>query len=78
MEPAVELVRSLHDLTQAESELVGQLARGHSLEEASRARGVSINTMRSHLKSVFRKTATNRQAELVQLVLRSFVPMAGE
>ena len=78
VEPAVELVRSLHDLTPAESELVEQLARGHSLEEASRARGVSINTMRSHLKSVFRKTATNRQAELVQLVLRSFVPMAGE
>jgi DNA-binding CsgD family transcriptional regulator len=78
VEPAVELVRNLHELTQAESELVEQLARGHSIEEASRARGVSINTTRSHLKSVFRKTATNRQADLVQLVLRSFVPMAGE
>ena len=78
VEPAVELVRSLHGLTQAESELVGQLALGHTLEEASRTRGVSINTMRSHLKRVFRKTGTSRQGELVQLVLRSFVPMAEE
>lgn len=78
VEPAVELVRSLHDLTRAESDLVAQLARGHTLEEASRARGVSINTTRSHLKRVFQKTGTNRQGELVQLVLRSFVPMAEE
>jgi DNA-binding CsgD family transcriptional regulator/PAS domain-containing protein len=76
VEPAVELVRSLHNLTPAESELVGLLARGHTLEEASRTRGVSINTTRSHLKRVFRKTGTSRQGELVQLVLCSFVPMA--
>jgi DNA-binding CsgD family transcriptional regulator/PAS domain-containing protein len=78
VEPAVELVRSLHGLTQAESELVGLLARGHTLEEASQTRSVSINTTRSHLKRVFRKTGTSRQGELVQLVLRSFVPMAEE
>ncbi|MBW2287224.1 MAG: helix-turn-helix transcriptional regulator [Deltaproteobacteria bacterium] len=78
VEPAVELVRSIHNLTQAESDLVEHLARGQTLEEASRTRGVSINTMRSHLKRVFRKTGTSRQGELVQLVLRSFVPMAEE
>jgi DNA-binding CsgD family transcriptional regulator len=78
VEPAVELVRSLHGLTRAESELVGELARGRTLEEASLNRGVSINTMRSHLKRAFRKTGTSRQGELVQLVLRSFVPMAEE
>jgi len=76
--PAIELMRSLHGLTRAESELVGQLVRGSTLEEAARARGVSINTARSHLKHVFGKTRTSRQGELVQLVLRSFVPMAEE
>jgi len=76
VEPAVDLVRSLHGLTRAESELVGDLARGRTLEEASQSRGVSINTVRSHLKRAFRKTGTCRQAELVQLVLRCFVPMA--
>jgi DNA-binding CsgD family transcriptional regulator len=76
--PAVELMRSLHDLTRAEGELVGQLAGGRTIEEAARARGVSVNTMRSHLKHVFRKTGTNRQGDLVQLVLRSFVPVVDE
>jgi len=78
VEPAVELMRNLHGLTRAESELVRELARGRTLEEVSQSRGVSINTARSHLKRAFRKTGTCRQAELVQLVLRSFVPMAEE
>ena len=77
-EPAVELLRNLHDLTPAEAELVGHLARGRSLEEAARARGVSINTVRSQLKQVFSKTGTSRQGELVQLVLRCLLPMAEE
>jgi DNA-binding CsgD family transcriptional regulator len=77
-EPAVELLRDLHDLTPAEAELVGHLARGRSLEEAAKARGVSINTVRSQLKQVFSKTNTSRQGELVQLVLRCLLPMAEE
>lgn len=77
-EPAVELLRDLHDLTPAEAELMGHLARGRSLEEAARARGVSINTARSQLKRVFSKTGTGRQGELVHLVLRCMVPVAKE
>jgi DNA-binding CsgD family transcriptional regulator/PAS domain-containing protein len=73
-EPAVELLRNLHQLTPAEADLVDHLARGRSLEEAARARGVSIHTARSQLKQVFFKTGTHRQGELVQLVLRYFVP----
>lgn len=78
LEPAIDLMRSLHELTRAEAELVGQLARGHTIEAAAQARGVSVNTMRSHLKHVFQKTGTSRQGELVQLVLRSFVPVGEE
>jgi DNA-binding CsgD family transcriptional regulator len=78
LDPAVELLRDLHDLTPAETELVGHLARGRSLEETARARGVSINTARSQLKQIFSKTGTSRQGELVQLVLRCLLPMAEE
>jgi len=77
-EPAVELLRSLYHLTPAEAELVGQLARGNSLEEAARSRAVSINTARSHLKQIFLKTGTHRQGELVKLVLGYFVPRVEE
>jgi DNA-binding CsgD family transcriptional regulator/PAS domain-containing protein len=77
-EPAVELLRELHDLTPAEADLMGQLARGRSLAEAARARGASISTARSQLKQVFFKTGTSRQGELVQLVLRCVIPVADE
>jgi DNA-binding CsgD family transcriptional regulator/PAS domain-containing protein len=77
-EPAVELLRNLHDLTAAEADLVSHLVRGHSLEETARARGVTINTVRSQIKQVFHKTGTSRQGELVQLVLGCFLPMVDE
>jgi len=64
-----EALRSGYDLTSAESELVGLLAEGYSLAEAARMRAVSLNTVRTQLKHVFAKTETNRQGELIRLVL---------
>jgi DNA-binding CsgD family transcriptional regulator len=64
-----EALRSAYDLTPAESELVGMLAEGYCLAEAAVKRGVSLNTVRTQLKHVFAKTATNRQGELIRLVL---------
>jgi DNA-binding CsgD family transcriptional regulator len=46
------------------------LSRGLSLEQAADQRGVSLNTARGQLKRIFSKTQTNRQAELVRLVLQ--------
>ena len=40
-----------------------------SLEQVAAKRGVTMNTVRSQLKQVFSKTDTNRQGELVHLVL---------
>jgi DNA-binding CsgD family transcriptional regulator len=40
-----------------------------TLEEAAAARGVSMNTARSHLKHAFAKTGTGRQSELLRLVI---------
>jgi len=68
----ISLTRVLMDvygLTPAEAELAQLLAQGHSLEEAARARNVTLNTARSQLKQVFAKTETSRQGELLQLVL---------
>ena len=64
-----ELLQTFYDLTPAEAELVVLLAEGVSLEEAAKRRGVTINTVRSQLKNVFAKTDTNRQGELIRLVL---------
>lgn len=68
--PAHTLTR-LFGLTPAESLLASELARGISLEEAATHLGISRNTARSQLQSVFTKTGANRQGELVRLVLSS-------
>jgi DNA-binding CsgD family transcriptional regulator len=44
---------------------------GDSLQCAANALGIKYETVRTHLKSVFQKTGTCRQAELVIVVLRA-------
>ena len=75
---APEVLQTFYDLTPAEAELVGLLAEGVSLEEAAKRRGVTINTVRSQLKNVFAKTDTNRQGELIRLVLTGSVSFPEE
>jgi DNA-binding CsgD family transcriptional regulator len=66
---ATELLEAIYSLTHSEAELVRLLSQGKSLEQAAEARGIAINTARSHLKRIFSKTDTRRQGELVRLVL---------
>lgn len=55
-------------LTPTETRLATLLACGQRLETAADLLGVSKNTARTHLKRVFVKTATRRQADLVHLL----------
>lgn len=75
---ATQLLEAIYSLTNAEAELVRLLSQGMSLEQAAEARGIAINTARSHLKRVFSKTDTRRQGELVRLVLSGVGSMAEE
>jgi DNA-binding CsgD family transcriptional regulator len=40
-----------------------------TLEQIASRNGVTKNTIRNQLRSVFAKTETNRQAELVQILM---------
>lgn len=60
----------LFGLTRTEAELTVRLAQGESSEAIASARGVSVETVRTQLRTVFRKTGTHRQGELVCLVGR--------
>jgi DNA-binding CsgD family transcriptional regulator len=60
---------SFYGLTRAEARLAHQLAERCRLEEAADRLGISPSTARTHLKHIFSKTDTNRQAELVKLFL---------
>ncbi len=69
-QPDVDALRSFYRLTPAEAELAALLAQGMSLADAADVRGVSRNTARGQLKRIFSKTGTNRQAELVRLIVQ--------
>jgi DNA-binding CsgD family transcriptional regulator/PAS domain-containing protein len=66
-----EWLQQLYGLTPAESRLALLLAAGNAPKEAAQQLQVGISTVRSQLKSIFAKTDTNRQSELVRLLLMS-------
>ncbi|WP_293339607.1 alpha/beta fold hydrolase [Parvibaculum sp.] len=63
---ALEIFRTAFGLTPAEARLAARLRFGLSLKEAAEELGISVNTARNQLKSVFDKLGVNRQADLVR------------
>ena len=61
--------RSRFCLTPAEVKIALGIADGKTLATVAEERGVSVSTVRTQLKSVFVKTGTHRQAELVALLV---------
>jgi DNA-binding CsgD family transcriptional regulator len=71
MDPAI--LASLYDFTPAELRLVASLLRGEHLVQIAARNVISLATVRSQLKSVFAKTNTHRQAEVIQLLLTAML-----
>jgi DNA-binding CsgD family transcriptional regulator/PAS domain-containing protein len=65
-----DTLRVLFGLTPAEYRLAMLLADGHGPPAIAEMVGVSRNTVKSHLASIYRKTNTSRQAQLVRLLLQ--------
>lgn len=63
-----QVLREVLGLTSAEVRLANALLRGDDLTGAAERFGVSRNTVRSQLQSIFGKTGTSRQGELVRLL----------
>ncbi len=59
-------------VTPAEAKLITHLVDGQTLTAAAEALGVSRNTARTQLSSIFTKTGVNRQSQLVKLVSDTF------
>jgi DNA-binding CsgD family transcriptional regulator len=69
-------LRQMFGLTSSEADVAVELASGHDIGEISKMRRVSPGTLHAQLRSIFKKTETRRQAELVGLLLRcSALPM---
>jgi DNA-binding CsgD family transcriptional regulator len=69
--PQADFLEKRFDLTPAQARLVSHLVAGASLDSSAKALGIKYETARTCLKSVFQKTKTRRQAELVMVVIRA-------
>jgi DNA-binding CsgD family transcriptional regulator len=67
LDPA--MLQTLFSLTAAESALAQAVLGGDSLEQVAAELGVSPNTVKTQLKSIYVKTDTHRQAQLVRLLM---------
>jgi DNA-binding CsgD family transcriptional regulator len=70
LESPPELLKRLYGLTAREAAVAALLLQGVDLREAAGQLRVSMHTARTHLRVIFEKTDTHRQAELVHLLLR--------
>lgn len=64
--PDEQALRDLYDLTYSEARVATALARGHSIQSASESLRISSETLRSHLKHIFRKLGVSRQQDLMR------------
>lgn len=68
-EPGTEELRKRYGLSPAEVRLARLLVDGYTLSKAAGRLTVSHNTVKTQLQSIFRKTGTSRQSELLKKLL---------
>lgn len=69
-----EAVAVLHGLTEAEARVLRAMVDVGGVPACAEFLGVAPSTVRTHLQRIFRKTGTNRQADLVKLVVEAQTP----
>ena len=59
---------ALYGLTRRETAIAAAIAEGGGVPAASAVLGIGVETVRTHLASVYRKTGAGGQTELVRLL----------
>ena len=62
-------VAQRYGLTRAEAKLLQALVDGGRLTDYADRAGITLNTAKTHLKQIFAKTGSRRQADLIRLVV---------
>lgn len=65
---AIEALGKAYGLSKAETRTLRALAETDGIPEAAALLQISVATVKSHLRKIFRKTKTSRQVDLVHLV----------
>ena len=66
--PPLELIAKLYKLTAGEVRVLDAVLKLNGVKAMSDVLGITEGTVRTHLHNLFRKTGTQRQADLVKLV----------
>jgi DNA-binding CsgD family transcriptional regulator/PAS domain-containing protein len=72
-----EAFARLYKLTPAELRIALALLPGLTPDEAAAMLGITVPTVRTHLQRIYAKTSTNRQIDLVRLMMSTMPPMTG-
>ena len=75
--PSVEALKQLFDLSNSEARLAHGLAQGLDIREVADSLDITVQTARTYLKTLFEKTSTNRQAELVRTLITAVPQVRG-
>jgi len=73
----VALLAQLFDLSPSSARVAEAYLRVDSVKEAARQLGISANTVKTHLATVYERTGCSRQSQLVRLVMSLRVGAAG-
>lgn len=65
--PSADALKQLFGLSPTEARLAHELATGLDVKDAAGSMGVTVNTARTYLRTIFQKTGVNRQSELMRL-----------
>ena len=71
--PPAQQLATLFRFTPAEGRVALALFEGATPREAAATLGLSPHTVHVHLARIFEKTGTNRQAELIKLMMRTVI-----
>lgn len=72
----VDVLVSLFDLTATEAQIAWAFAQGQRSDDIASSFGISPTTVAFHKRNLFQKTHTNRQADLIALMLTLPLPAA--
>lgn len=76
--PGARVLQGLFDFTAAEARVAAAIGEGQTVEAIATARGISRETVRSHLKVVLAKVGVGRQVDLVRLLSGTALPRSGK
>jgi DNA-binding CsgD family transcriptional regulator len=66
----IDVLQSTFDLTYREASVMSLLGEEQTIQQIAFTLGIAIETVRHHVKTIFGKTGTRRQSEVVAICFR--------